>query len=536
MVKNIIKLLVLFFVSFSLMANSDDSLLKDAKKAYSRKQLKTAIKLFTEYSSKKPSDGEPYMYLGYIYEGQKDYKSSIQMFQKAVELNLEKQNKAKSLLKIALFYKYYQNWHAVVHYGNRYLKYNPSDKSARKMVDAAYSRRGSSSGYHIASDSKPETKKKSSHTSSKPAKKSKAEKKPEIVVAKKKKTSSETETKPKSKKPSKWKLSLKYYEEGKYQKADKILSKLIQKKPNNKNYLYKAGLTKLKLENYLEGIELLEAARKQTSPKDKDLLYYIYLNQGTTYHKLNFLEEAINRYKQAFSYKHSIIPMKGIMKISYLMKNYDMALNSANTILTIAKDLDAMMHKGLAYIQLGEAVKGYTALFDFEDIIIEKYEISEDIPAKYHEGIYQLGIYYSVGNLYRTALRYFRAVYNTKKDTEDYKYYVGKAHFNLNEFELAVNNLQEAENIPEANYLLAKYYSTTNNMEKTKEYLLKAGVKNDTYWRKSKSDEYFKGLRENPDFITFIYTKGNIEKDLEKEDVPQNDSTQKTEAEKSVDQ
>lgn len=512
MVKNIIKFLILIFISFSLTAKSSNSLLKDAKRAYSKKQLKTAVKLFKKYSAKEPSDGEPYMYRGYIYEGQKNYKKSIRMFEKAVNLNLSKDDKAKCYLKIALFYKYYQNWNAVISYGNKYLHYNPKDKSARKMVSRAYAKRGSSSNYYVSNTSVKSHKKKSYKKSSHKRKKHKKSvaKKHKKYVAKKHKPT--PKRKPKPKKPSQWELSQKYYKTGNYKEADKILSSLVEKKPKNKNYLYRAGLTKLKLENYVEGIELLDAAKKQASQQDTDMLYHINLNQGTTYHKLKVLDKALSRYKTAYSYKTTVTPLKGVMEISYSLKDYYSALQSAEKILEMAKDLDAMMYRGLSYIHLDKAIKGYTALFDFEDVIVKKYDISEKIPDKYHDGIYHLGIYYSIGNLYRTALRYFKAVERTKGESINYKYYVGKAHLYLSEYEPALKNLEEAESLAEASYLLAKYYSVANNLEKTKEYLIKAGNKNDVFWKKSKSDESFKTFREDPDFITFIYTKGNAEK------------------------
>ncbi|MBP9164685.1 MAG: anaphase-promoting complex, cyclosome, subunit 3, partial [Leptospiraceae bacterium] len=72
-------LLLFLIFQFPILAG-----IKEAKKAYAQKQFQKAIKLFTEYSKENPSDGEPYMFMGYIYESQKDFPRSMIMFRRAV--------------------------------------------------------------------------------------------------------------------------------------------------------------------------------------------------------------------------------------------------------------------------------------------------------------------------------------------------------------------------------------------------------------------------------------------------------------------
>ncbi|HNI99800.1 MAG TPA: hypothetical protein PL169_27320, partial [Leptospiraceae bacterium] len=137
---------VVFFcfiaVSLSVSANS----LKEAKKAYSQKQFQKATKLFWENAKKNPGDGEAYMYLGYIAEFQKDYRQSIQYFRKAVDLKLSKEQRQTSLLKILIFYNYHQAWDYVLHYANRYLKIDPSNREVAKMRDRAAGNKGHDPG------------------------------------------------------------------------------------------------------------------------------------------------------------------------------------------------------------------------------------------------------------------------------------------------------------------------------------------------------------------------------------------------------
>ena len=120
--------------------------IKEAKKAYAQKQFQKAIKLFTEYSKENPSDGEPYMFMGYIYESQKDFPRSMIMFRRAVELNLNPKQRKTSYLKIILYYNYQQGWDIVAHYSNKFLKLDPENKEVSRMRDRAYANKGHDPG------------------------------------------------------------------------------------------------------------------------------------------------------------------------------------------------------------------------------------------------------------------------------------------------------------------------------------------------------------------------------------------------------
>ena len=121
-----------FLLSFLIFQLPLFAGIKEAKKAYAQKQFQKAIKLFTEYSRESPSDGEPYLFMGYIYESQKDFPRSMAMFRRAVELNLNPKQRKTCYLKIILFYHYHQGWDIVAHYSNKFLKLDPTNKEVSK--------------------------------------------------------------------------------------------------------------------------------------------------------------------------------------------------------------------------------------------------------------------------------------------------------------------------------------------------------------------------------------------------------------------
>ncbi len=505
--------LVLFIIfQFPLLAG-----IKEAKKAYAQKQFQKAIKLFTEYSKENPSDGEPYMFMGYIYESQKDFPRSMIMFRRAVELNLNPKQRKTSYLKIILFYNYHQGWDIVAHYSNKFLRLDPDNKEISRMRDRAYSNKGHDPGNLTVArleDTKPKQKKNSEESEKlaeeKEKEKERAQREQREREKEREKNQLATE-KPtrKNSEEKNWELSLKYFKLEDYPKADKIMQELLAQSPNNKNYLYKAGIAKLRLGEYEKALKFFEASKKLATEKDKMLLYYLNLNEGQANQKLGNTNTAIALYKKAYTYNNSPILLPVLAKLYYENTYFEEAIKTCDQVLeSDAANLEATMYKSLSLVSLGKKKNGMKILLEFAKKIKRLHPDLNTVPEKFHEGLLQLGTFYSNRIKYKLSLKYLTQVSSTKSKSPKFNFSLGKTYFYTKKYDLAVAFLEKVPEIPAGNYLLAKYYAKENNLIKTKDYLLKAANIKEIYWIKPKVDPYFKEILKNQEFISFLETKG----------------------------
>ncbi len=483
--------------------------IKEAKKAYAQKQFQKAIKLFTEYARENPSDGEPYMFMGYIYESQKDFPRSMIMFRRAVELNLNPKQRKTSYLKIILFYNYHQGWDIVAHYSNKFLKLDPENKEVNRMRDRAYSNKGHDSGnMPIAriDETRPKQKKNSEETSEKEKDREK-----ELQREKDREKTALSSEKPsrKNSEEKNWELSLKYFKLEDYPKADKIMQDLLSQNPKNKNYLYKAGIAKLRLGEYEKALTYFEASKKLATETDKTLLYYLNLNEGQANQKLGNINTAIALYKKAYTFNNSPILLPVLAKLYYENGYFEEAIKTCEHALEAdSNNLEATMYKSLSQLSLGKKKIGMKGLLEFTKRIKRLHPDLNTIPEKFHEGLLQIGMFYSNRIKYKLSLKYLTIVSSTKNKSPKFNFSLGKTYFYTKKYDLAIVFLEKVPEIPAANYLLAKYYIKENNTPKAKDYLAKAANAKEIYWIKPKIDPYFKEMIKNKEFVVFLETKG----------------------------
>jgi tetratricopeptide (TPR) repeat protein len=525
---SVIFLIVL--ITFVEMPLAGDTL-KEAKKAYSQRQFQKSIKLFQEHARKHSGDGEPYMFLGYIFELQKDYELSNAYFRKAVDLKLKPNQKKTCLLKLMIYYNYHRAFDYVVHYGNRYLKIDPHHHEVTKMRDKAIANRGQDTG-HISTaintekrdkDKDKEIRKDNEKDKDKEVKKHNEKDKDKEVKKKNKKkeeeiSEEETEIETTSKEDQLWEKALKFMSKEDYVSAYKNLKKLLIINPDNRNYLYKAGLAKLRLGNFEEAIHFFDKAKKNTPESDKMILYYIYLNQGQAYQKISKNSIAIEKYRKAFNLNNSAAPLYALTKLKYEANEFEGSQKYAELLLKFEpENLEGLMYQSVSMLQLGNKPKGHKGLLEFAARLKKEFPDLSKANEKYQEGILYLGVFYSNRIKYRLALKYLKLA-KSRMDRLSYKFALGKSYYYLKKYELALIELEKLPDVPAANYLIARYYASINNLEKTKEYFSKAAKGKEIYWIKIKLDNGFKDAMQNQEFAEFINNKGEKPKTVIKEE------------------
>lgn len=468
---------------------SDPPELKEAKKSYSQKKYDTAIKQFTAYSEKHPNDGSPYLYMGYIYESKKEFPKSISMFRRAVEGNLTKNQKATTLLKLSLYYNYYQEWDLAAVYSARYLKMRPGNKEIEKINERAEANRGRSPHQQAYSNTQTTTPQVESS-----AKKTKAEF--EAIL---KKNPNDEE--------ARWELSLIAFSEKDYSRAEDLMKPLVASHPSKPSYSYRLGAAQLRLDKYLDSISNFNLSKKHANKEDKTFLYYLYLNEGIAFYKLNKFSEAEASLLASYKMKDKTSPLVALVRVYYDSSNYQKCIDTSEKVLKKSPDnLENKMYRALC--KFDSKAKDSGPIYAFEKELRSQYSNTSAIPENYFPGLIKLAREYTNSEKYQKAEEYYRILEKKYSQDREYLFYRGKALYYTKNPKLAIAHLSKVERSSAAIYLLAKSYAALGDQPKTEEFLKKSGDLKSIYWELASEEGDFQEMRKQPSFLEFLKNKG----------------------------
>lgn len=469
---------------------SDPPELKEAKRSYSQKKYDTAIKLFTSYADKHPNDGSPYLYMGYIYESKKDFPKSISMFRRAVEGNLTKNQKATTLLKLSLYYNYYQEWDLAAVYSARYLKMRPGNKEIEKISERAEANRGRSPHQQTYSNNQATT--------------------PQVTEPTVKKSKSEYEAilrQNPNDEEARWELSLIAFSEKDYAKAETLMKPLVASHPSKPSYSYRLGAAQLRLDKYSNSLVNFNLSKKHANKDDKTFLYYLYLNEGIALYKLKRFSEAESSLLASYKMKDKTSPLIALVRVYYDSANYNKCIEASDKVLKKSQDnLETQMYRALCKFDSPEKDAG--PIYAFETELRVKYPTTSAIPDSYFPGLNKLAREYTNSEKYQKAEDYYRVLEKDYSKDREYLFYRGKALYYTKNPRLAINHLSKVERSSAAIYLLAKSYSALGDQSKTEEFLKKAGDLKSIYWELALKEDDFLEMRKQPSFLKFIENKG----------------------------
>lgn len=502
--------IILIVLTLQLYAN-ENALLKDAKKAFSRKAYSEAIKKFTKYSDQHPSDGESYMYMGYIYEYKKDYANSVQNFRKAAELNLEKDHKKTVLLKLALFFNYHQDWNLAASYSSRYLKYDSKNEEMQKIYNRAIGNRGNPSNNTNYIPPVKVVENKQTEEKILP-------KKPLTVAEKDSedlKPSSEYEKELKltpNDEDLRWEYCLALFEEKKYDLAEENIKELIEKNPNRTRYHYKLGIVKLRKDDPKGAIESFEHARKNPFSKDTNVfLYYVFLNEGIAYQKLNQVDLAESSFKSAHKQLSKDTPLLALARLYHNQSKWLQCSETADSAVAIAGQIESHMFR---FICLAEEEKSGNKLANsfekYYGYLESNFPNPTKSPDKFKVGFLRLARYLTTLGRETIAEKYFSTL-ETEPEvnlTREYLFYRGKNLFYLGKVDQAISLLQKVENSSASYYLLARCFAKKGDLSSLKSNLQAAGKLKEDYWEMAKTEKDFASYAKENSFREFITNKG----------------------------
>ncbi|WP_342775504.1 hypothetical protein [Leptospira idonii] len=516
--------LIIILLSFALsLSAGEDAVLKEAKKAFSKKAYQEAIKKFTKYSESHPSDGVSFMYMGYIYEYKKDYPKSIQNFRKAAELNLDKDQRKTVLLKLALFFNYHQDWNLAAAYSSRYLKYDSKNEEMQKIYNRAVGNRGNpgANTAHIQPLKPAEPKHNEEKTvhHNKPDQDKKDNGKQNLSSQEDGsdsiKPSSDYEKKVAANPTNddlRWEYALALFEEKKFDLAEENIKILIERNPTRTRYHYKMGIVKLRKDDPKAAIESFEKARKNPLSKDTNVFfYYVYLNEGLAYQKLNQLDQAEASFKAAHKQLAKDTPLLALARLKHQKSSWEECVQNAEGAVAIAGQVESHMFRFICLAESGKTGTKLDSSFEkYFQFLESNFQSPTKAPDKYKIGFLRLARHLTALGKENTAEKYFASLENDTdvNGTREYLFYRGKNLFYLNKFDTAIPLLQKVPNSSAAYYLLARAFAKKGDLNSTKSNLKSAGQMKDEYWTMASKEEDFKEFLKDSKFVDFINKKG----------------------------
>lgn len=476
---------------------ADPPELREAKKSYSQKKYDTAIKQFSAYGEKHPNDGTPFLYLGYIYESRKDFPKSIANFKRAVEGNLSKSQKSTTLLKLALYFNYYQEWEQAAVYASRYLKMNPGNKEVEKIQERALANRGRAPIRYSTSTqttAATPTQTQTQSTDTQPAKKTKAEY--EAIL---KQDPNDEE--------ARWELSLLAFNDKDYASAEALMKPLVVNHSTKPSYSYKLGVTQIRRDKYLEAVENFQLTKKNIPKDDKTFQYFLYLNEGIALYKLNRLTEAEAAFLNSSKMSDKVAPLIGLVRVYHDLTKWEFCIDTSSRVLKLTPDnLEIQMYQALCKFE--PPVRDAGPIFQFEKLLRAQHPSAASIPENYYPGMIKLAREYTNTEKYKNAEEYYLVLESKYSGDREFLFYRGKSLYYTNQPSKAIQYLSQVERSSAAIYLLAKCYAAMGNQPKTEESLARAGEQKPIYWDLAKEEADFAEMRKRTSFMRFLQAKG----------------------------
>lgn len=135
-----IKLVVaVFFLSFGIPLLAQTSYLRLGEEAYAKSEYKKAFHYFEKSIEAGSRKGEPWFYMGMIYEFWRRYQESIPYFEKAISLPLEKKEyRQAALWKLVILYDRSQNYLGVIELVDKMEREGIHHNNLTKLKEKAY--------------------------------------------------------------------------------------------------------------------------------------------------------------------------------------------------------------------------------------------------------------------------------------------------------------------------------------------------------------------------------------------------------------
>ncbi len=120
------KKFIIFFILINHFIYSQSVNIREGKKAFAKKDFKSAIEYFNKEIQTSPKECYGYYYLGLTYERMAEKNKAIEQFQNVVKVQCPNELKEQAYWKIINYYRFTEDWENLYLYTKSFLKFKPN--------------------------------------------------------------------------------------------------------------------------------------------------------------------------------------------------------------------------------------------------------------------------------------------------------------------------------------------------------------------------------------------------------------------------
>jgi len=117
---------IIFFILMNHYIYSQSVNIREGKKAFAKKDFKSAIEYFNKEIQTSPNECYGYYYLGLTYERVSEKEKAIPQFQNAIKVQCPNELKEQAYWKIINYYRFIEDWENLYIYTKSFLKFKPN--------------------------------------------------------------------------------------------------------------------------------------------------------------------------------------------------------------------------------------------------------------------------------------------------------------------------------------------------------------------------------------------------------------------------
>jgi len=470
---------------------------QDGKRAFSRRDYKSAFTLFQQALKENPGSGDPLFYMGYMHENQGRKSEAMQAYGRAVGMAMSPDLKEKAFWRLVLHYRYQNDWDNLYIYASRFQRFKPNSRVAGMLAQAEASRDPSRGRFEAHVRSGDEFSRQKNHAQAAREYASALSLKPGV-------------------KELRWKLSLELMELRDYQAAMRELDHLISSDPRWE-YHYKQAVCQYHLGSYQKALDSYQKADTMNENKGNNFLQMVWLGRGLALLELGNLAPARAALEKSLQAGESRRAQIAMVRYHVLAEELTAAEIRAHRLRQAGESHpDLHMALGLAALGAGRLEEARSELTKMEEIYRSEKSLLRNDTALHalaklyckagnRENCARLLDEVKAENVRVELTRHTGLPYSSKSALNEQHYYRALMFLAAGQTDRALASLAQIKTDLRAYFERARIHARRGEVRQTRELLEFLTAKNADYWGHAQRDPDIAGLaRQNPEFALFL--------------------------------
>ncbi|MBE7440392.1 MAG: tetratricopeptide repeat protein [Spirochaetales bacterium] len=470
---------------------------QDGKRAFSRRDYKTAHTLFQQALKENPGNGDPLFYIGYMHENQGRKGEAMQAYGRAVGLAMTADLKEKAFWRLVLHYRYQNDWENLYIYASRFQRFKPNSRVAAMLSQAEASRDPARGRFEEHVRSAEEYSRQKKHALAAREYANALTLRPAFHQVR-------------------WKLALELMELRDYTQAARELQQLISS-GERWEYHYKHAVCLYHLGAYQKALDSFQKSDALQEEKGKKWLSTVSLGRGLAYLELGNLDEARLALEKSLQAGESSRARIAMVRYHILAEELAAAEIQALRLQQAGENHpDLHMALGLSALKAGKLDRARSELQKMEEIYRgEKSVLRNDTAlhalaklsckAGAREDCARLLGEVDAKLVQVELTQHSSLPYNSKSALNEQNYYHALLYLEAGQTDRALSSLALIKTDLRAYFERARIHARRGDVRETRELIAFLTSKNADYWEHARRDVDISGLAgRNPEFAVFL--------------------------------